>query len=273
MIKIINPEDFEGSPKYIFVQKGSSIAFLQKKFFSLKHEVVSIFHVEIVHDRSINPNDDGMYGAGVLTGAVLGGFLGALFASSSDPIKWDIDVLIWLHDERYVKATIKDEAEIKLLQQFMNTSQWDLDDYNERRQSRLQAEIKKIDAEQIEIDQRLEQIRLAKLELDWLNSINNELLQTTKRAIEDFLVISDSIDEIYWKNDMELIYPTRTSQISHILNYCVYLIFASECGVTDSDAKILNYLLNKSWSSAQFRAYANKMELNINNWGCKVSVQ
>jgi len=270
MIKIINPEDFEGSPKYIFIQKGSSIAFLQKKFFSLKHEEVSIFHVEIVHDRSVNPNDDGMYGTGVLTGAVLGGFLGALFASISDPIKWDVDVMIWLHDERYVKATIKNEAEIKLLQQFMNTSQWDLDDYNERRQNRLQEEIKRIDAEQIEADQRLEQVRLARVELDWLNSINNELLQTTKIEIEDFLMISDSIDEIYWKNEMDLPYPTRTTLICHMLNFCVYLYTASDSKFTDSDAKIINNLFNKSWNSAQYISYADKMELNINNWGCKV---
>jgi len=213
MIKIINREDFKGSPKYIFIQKGSPVAYLQKKFFSWSHEVVSIFHVEIAHNRTVNPNDDGMYGTSVLTGAVLGGFLGALLASATEPIKWDIDFKIWLADGRYVKANVKDEHVVRLLEPHMNTSQWDLDDFNEMLELQRQTEYENalVEKRQAESDLMMQQEEQRKRnELNaarerderWNNTIDSVLLSKIKNYITNFLSLSDFIDAYHWKHNI-----------------------------------------------------------------------
>ena len=138
-MKIYNSEDFGGTQLLITVQKGSRIAYLHKRLFFPDYKEVQIFHVEIVQDRSVNPNDDSMLGAGMVTGAILGGFIGALIASAPYPIKWDIDFKIWLKDGRCIKTTVKDETTVKLLEPFMHTRSWELDDYNDALERQRQA--------------------------------------------------------------------------------------------------------------------------------------
>jgi len=216
-VKIFNANEFEGSPKYITVQKGSPIAYLHNKLFFLKYEEVCIFHVEIVSNRTANLDNDG---TGVLTGAVLAGLLGAILASITEPIKWDVDAIIWLKDGRDVKVTVRDETMIKLLHPYMNTSTWELEEYNKNRHLKYQVEYddatRELEAATKELDRIKneqailnKQIESREQEKKWRKSIDYGFLQETKNYVNDLLKVGDRIDEFYEKNNIEIDFPIR----------------------------------------------------------------
>jgi len=280
-IKIINSGDFEGSPKYFSIQKGSPIAYLHKNVLFSNLQEVCIFHVEITDDRTVNPNDPNMYGTGVLTGAVLGGFLGALLASVPGSIEWDVDFKIWLTDERYIMVNVKDETAVKLLLPYTKTSQWDLDKFNEKRKAKWQLELEEAEAESAAAKKELERLReeeqliLKHIESSrqtrkWKESIDTELLFNIKAKVVSFLEVGKCIDVFNRKQGTTQEYSGRTTLLYQLGNFCIYLFASSRDKTTDSDARIYSYIFDTAYSKEQLVIIAEKLNINRNHFGSEV---
>jgi len=288
-IKIANPSDFDGHPKYIVVQESSPIAHLQKGIFSLKYQEVNIFHVEIINNRTVNPNDNGMYKTGFVGGAILGGVLGAMLASKIDPIKWDIDLRILLHDGRYINTTIKDEVTVRILEPYMNVSEWDIHNFytNLKKQKlaynrqmrdvwELEEQKKRIEwQKQLDIKQEQmkkaeqervinEKVKNEKAELEF-----NEKLTNIKNNIEEFLEICESIDIILWKVDPNQEFSARQMIIYHLIAFCIYLC-TSINNITKTDVKIINSLFDEKYNTEILESFAIKQNINKNHFGSTI---
>jgi len=288
-IKIANPDDFKGLPKYIVVQKDSPVAHLQKKILTFKYEEVVIFHVEIASNRTSNPNDSGMYKTRFIGGAVLGGILGALLASNTEPVKWDIDFRIVLQDGRSVKVTVNDEVTVRILEPYTKISTWELEKFNmslkskklayeykirdkweaEEREKRIEWQ-KQLDIKQAQMketdDIREENEKSLRKNVDM--EINKTLIDL-KTNFEAFLEVCDLIDVVLWKFDPNQEVTSRQMMLYHFIKFCMYLSSPSE-NLSENDVSIINSLFNESYDSDTFIAFAEKENLNKNHYGSTI---